>query len=248
MGIVRTPKEWDETCSQCRGSGTVHKRERFSLMTPDEQRQMGEGWKLMTIDPKYDPPADAMVCWVGAGATIFEACREGIALATAAGVARRVRLQRRHRGLPRGGRPHRGRQGVVEARVRSHVRVRPGAPMTAPDIDALARATIALGEAATPGPWWVDTFCDGSSAIMQKHVGITDHPKDMQGEVMGENDAVLIAAYRTSAPALATALLAAREAMREARSAAAGRNPRKAMAILDRALRSGAGQGEGGGG
>ena len=57
MGIVRKPKEWDETCSQCRGSGTVHKRERFSLMTPDEQRVLG--LDLTTIDPKHDPPADA---------------------------------------------------------------------------------------------------------------------------------------------------------------------------------------------
>ena len=131
--------------------------------------------------------------------------------------------------------------------------------MTAPDLDSLARATIALGEAATPGPWWVDTFDDGSSAIMQRHVGITDHPKDMQGEVMGETDAALIAAYRTSAPALAQALLEAREAMWEvltylADTAANARdaNPScptvpthvlcRAVDRLESALRSGAGE------
>ncbi len=84
--MIRTPREWDETCSACRGAGKVHKREHFSLLTPDEQvRLFGADRAPTTLDTKHDAPANVVVCWVGAGATIFEACKEGVTLARAFG-------------------------------------------------------------------------------------------------------------------------------------------------------------------
>ena len=85
--------------------------------------------------------------------------------------------------------------------------------MTAPavDLDALARATIALGEVATPGPWF-----RGNGAHWSREVRAGDEDGvAFCGHADFDADAALIAAYRTSAPALATALLEAREAMRE---------------------------------
>ena len=149
----------------------------------------------------------------------------------------------------------------------------------APDIDALARATIALGEAATPGPWF-----RGNGAHWSREVRAGDEDGvAFCGHADFDADAALIAAYRTSAPALAAALLEAREAMREVLAMlgeplhwhervekrtreigirmAVGAEPHhiltqfliealalKAAARLESALRSGAGQGEGGGG
>jgi hypothetical protein len=72
---VRTPKEWTETCRECGGAGTVHKRESFSLWTPDEYEQ------TQPIDAKHDAPKNAYVCTVSAGASLFAAVREGVELA-----------------------------------------------------------------------------------------------------------------------------------------------------------------------
>ena len=88
--MIRTPKEWDETCSQCRGTGTVRRREYFALLTPDEQVKLFGADRITTaIDPKCkggdDVPPNAVVCWCGAGCTIFEACKEGVTLARAYG-------------------------------------------------------------------------------------------------------------------------------------------------------------------
>src|SRR5277367_6958272 len=78
--IVRVPKEWDESCQTCRGAGVVHKAERFHLWTPDEyERLMGN--PPSDIDPKHDAPSNAYLCHAMGGATIFEACKEGVALA-----------------------------------------------------------------------------------------------------------------------------------------------------------------------
>lgn len=80
--MIRTPREWDEPCRECRGSGQVHKRERFSLLTPDEQVKLfGVDRVPKALDAKHDIPANAVVCWAGAGSSIFEACKEGVTLA-----------------------------------------------------------------------------------------------------------------------------------------------------------------------
>lgn len=113
-----------------------------------------------------------------------------------------------------------------------------------PDLDALARATIALGEAATPGPWF-----RGNGAHWSREVRAGDEDGvAFCGHADFDADAALIAAYRSSAPALATALLAAREAMRSAHRAlvdAANGAPLSrlvgAIEVLEAALRSGAG-------
>ena len=87
--------------------------------------------------------------------------------------------------------------------------------MTAPDLDALARETIALGERATRGPWF-----RGKGEHWSRDVRAGDNGGvAFCGHADFDADAALIAAYRTSAPALAQALLAAREAMREAHAA-----------------------------
>ena len=73
--VVRTPREWTETCRECRGAGHVHKRQHFALWTPDE-------WDhVPPLVPKDDVPRDAYVCTAAAGASIFEACREGVEIA-----------------------------------------------------------------------------------------------------------------------------------------------------------------------
>ena len=41
--IVRTPREWDETCRECKGTGSVHKREHFALWTPAEYARVMPG-------------------------------------------------------------------------------------------------------------------------------------------------------------------------------------------------------------
>jgi hypothetical protein len=84
--MIRTPKEWDETCGTCRGAGTVHKREHFALWTPDEYvAHMGPEYVQSKLDPKHDVPANAVVCSAVGGGSIFEACKEGVALARAYG-------------------------------------------------------------------------------------------------------------------------------------------------------------------
>lgn len=77
--VVRTPREWTEQCRECCGTGHVSRRERFSLWTPDEFEQREP------IDPKHDLPRDAYVCTAAPGATIFEACKEGIGLSKMVG-------------------------------------------------------------------------------------------------------------------------------------------------------------------
>lgn len=88
--MIRTPKEWTETCLDCGGSGKVHKRESFALLTPDEYMRLGSGRsEAPALSDKYGMPAgglptDAVVCWAG-NTTIFEACKEGVELAAAMG-------------------------------------------------------------------------------------------------------------------------------------------------------------------
>jgi hypothetical protein len=72
--IVRTPREWAETCRHCNGKGVVARREHFALWTPDEYR-------AEPLDARHDAPHDAYVCTGVPGATIFEACKEGVTLA-----------------------------------------------------------------------------------------------------------------------------------------------------------------------
>ena len=82
--MIRTPREWDEPCRECRGSGQVHKRERFSLWTPDEYTAaMGPEYGPPKLDAKHDVPSNAMVCSAMGGSSIFEACKEGVGLANA---------------------------------------------------------------------------------------------------------------------------------------------------------------------
>ena len=112
------------------------------------------------------------------------------------------------------------------------------AAVTAPDLDALARETIALGERATKGPWLVpepDTAAMTCVYTESTNVAL----------LLRRDDAALLAAYRTSAPALATALLEAREAMREVLAMLGEplhwhERVEKAAARLESALRSGA--------
>lgn len=88
---IRTPHEWDETCQECSGTGKVHKRQHFALYTPAEYAQ---GMPAKFVPAKLDPakhrgvgavPADAVLCTARAGASIFEACKEGVTLARAFG-------------------------------------------------------------------------------------------------------------------------------------------------------------------
>jgi hypothetical protein len=83
--IVRVPHEWDEPCRECNGSGHVHKVERLHLWTPDEYAKL-MGHEPTSLDPKFDVPSNAYVCHAMGGATIFEACREGIGLAKRVGL------------------------------------------------------------------------------------------------------------------------------------------------------------------
>ena len=89
--MVRTPREWDEPCRECGGTGTVHRRESFSLWTPEEYaKTMGEyGHGAPKVEPESNGadsvPSNAMVCEVHGGASIWDACREGVALARVAG-------------------------------------------------------------------------------------------------------------------------------------------------------------------
>lgn len=89
--MVRTPHEWDEMCRECNGTGSVHKREHFALRTPAEYAAV--------MPSEYTPakldhaklrgtgavPTDAVICSAHGGASIFEACREGVTLARAFG-------------------------------------------------------------------------------------------------------------------------------------------------------------------
>jgi len=77
--IKRTPREWDEPCNECHGTGTVHRREWFALWTPDEYSG------TVTLDPKHDIPANAYVCTAVPGADIFRACAEAADLAKRVG-------------------------------------------------------------------------------------------------------------------------------------------------------------------
>ena len=80
--VIRKPKEWDEPCKECRGVGVVHKRESFSLWTPAEYvAVMGPECAPEKLDPKHDVPSNAVVCVAHGGASVFEACKEGVALA-----------------------------------------------------------------------------------------------------------------------------------------------------------------------
>jgi hypothetical protein len=135
--------------------------------------------------------------------------------------------------------------------------------VTAPavDLDALARETIALGERATKGPWTITPNTHEDADPGEHFVrmgppsehGYWNHDSTIlrlvAPMVMGEADAALIAAYRSSAPALATALLEAREAMREVLAMLGEplhwhERVEKAAARLESALRSGAGEKE----
>lgn len=89
--VIRRPREWDEPCTQCLGTGVVHKREYFALWTPAEY---AAHMPAEFVPAKLDPaklrgvgtvPTDAIICTAQAGASIFEACKEGIVLARAFG-------------------------------------------------------------------------------------------------------------------------------------------------------------------
>lgn len=73
--MKRIPKEWDEACGKCGGTGTVHKRERFALMTPEEHAPHPI---VLDIELAADVPEDAVVCKAYGGCTIFEACKEAV--------------------------------------------------------------------------------------------------------------------------------------------------------------------------
>lgn len=85
--MIRTPREWDETCSNCHGAGKVHKRESFSLWTPEEHAaSMPAEYATIKLDPAKHRgvgavPANAVLCSAHAGASIFEACKEAVTLA-----------------------------------------------------------------------------------------------------------------------------------------------------------------------
>lgn len=84
--MIRVPKEWDETCSACQGTGNVHKRESFSLWTPEEYAQFRSFEDEKTkLDPKCkggdDLPANVVICMVRGGASLFKTCKEGVTLA-----------------------------------------------------------------------------------------------------------------------------------------------------------------------
>lgn len=75
--IIRTRREWDEQCSNCRGTGTVHRRQHFALVTIDE-------WRARFGDDFHGAdqlPAGTLACFAGAGSVIGEACREAVAIA-----------------------------------------------------------------------------------------------------------------------------------------------------------------------
>lgn len=73
--MIRTPREWTETCPTCKGKGEVHQKERFALWTPEEHPNQ----KLKAPPP--GAPADAYCCTTSPGASVWEACTEGIGLA-----------------------------------------------------------------------------------------------------------------------------------------------------------------------
>lgn len=79
----RIPREWDEPCRECKGTGTVHRRESFNLWTPEEHARMlaDYGLPLEPLDPKHDVPANAYVCVAVGGANIIKACGEAVGLA-----------------------------------------------------------------------------------------------------------------------------------------------------------------------
>ena len=84
----RAPREYDEQCHECGGTGIVHKRERFALQTPNEHMKGLAKHGPPSIDPKHNGastvPANALICSVCPGSSIWDACREGVALARAA--------------------------------------------------------------------------------------------------------------------------------------------------------------------
>lgn len=87
--VKRPPRrEWEEACPSCGGCGKVRKVESRVLWTSAEYTErFGDNWRPtpLTLDPKYDAPADALICVVIGGAcSIYEACREGAELAVLA--------------------------------------------------------------------------------------------------------------------------------------------------------------------
>jgi hypothetical protein len=85
--MIRTPKEWDETCPQCKGVGKVHMRESFALWTPEEHaKDMPPEFATIKLDPAKlrgvgAVPTNAVICSAHAGASVFEACKEAVTLA-----------------------------------------------------------------------------------------------------------------------------------------------------------------------
>lgn len=73
--MKRTPKEWSEPCGHCSGTGTVHKKQRFSLWTPEEYGS--------TREPHPDQPEGAYACTAVPGAEISTACEEAVEIAKA---------------------------------------------------------------------------------------------------------------------------------------------------------------------
>lgn len=79
--VIRKPKQWTEKCRECSGSGHVTWREHFSLWTPDEGAEMGLDATHFQLSPQFDVPRNAYICVAHGGASIFEACKEGVGLA-----------------------------------------------------------------------------------------------------------------------------------------------------------------------
>jgi hypothetical protein len=79
--VKRIPRSWTETCQECHGTGRVTKREHFALWTPEEYPTD------IPISPsaKGYASSEAYVCVAVPGASIFEACKEGVAIAKVVG-------------------------------------------------------------------------------------------------------------------------------------------------------------------
>ena len=77
--MKRTQKEWNGPCRNCGGTGTVHKRQTFALWTPEEYEWAG---RPPTLPSSSNVPENTYVCEAAPGASINEAVREAIEIAS----------------------------------------------------------------------------------------------------------------------------------------------------------------------
>ena len=83
--MIRKAKEWDERCRGCGGKGMVHKVEHFNLWTPEEYAEvMGHPMETESVVTAAGV-VNAIVCVAHGGASIFEACKEGVTIAKEVG-------------------------------------------------------------------------------------------------------------------------------------------------------------------